>query len=308
MKNNLLRLRNALSKHGKQLEIKHKHKESLTRWYKKYKTGDLNDEVPNYPLFQKCILEKLLGYKYDEDFKFEYPLGQKHVEFMILKDNEPYIAIELKGTDIDLTKSYGGLSAVEQASNYASKKSTIEWYIVSNYYEFRLYNANTQHNYILFTLDDLKHDNRKFKEFLLIFSKESILNKGILNKLLDKKGLFAQDFNIEDEFYKLYSETRSMLIKELEYSNDINKNTAISKAQLILNRYIFICFCEDKDLLPDNTTNDEILTPIRRKVLAVNTLWNRLNELFYFINNGNEENDITAFNGGLFKEDISYLR
>lgn len=308
MKNNLLKISKTTQKHKKQIKITIREKEAINTWYKKYKTNDLTDEVSNYPNFQKYILEKLLGYKHETDFKFEYSLSGKHVEFMILKNGEPYIPIELKGTNTNLDKSSHGLSAVEQASNYASKKSSIEWYIVSNYHEFRLYNKKSQDKYIQFTIEDLQHDHEKLKEFILVFSKKSTLETNILNQLYDDTGLFPEEINLENEFYKLYNQTRQMLIKELQKNNQLDKDKAIEYAQLILNRYMFICFCEDKDLLPENTSTDEILTPIRRKVLAINTIWNRLNELFYFINNGNPDNDITGYNGGLFKEDLSHLK
>ncbi|MDR2874020.1 MAG: hypothetical protein LBV42_04710 [Methanobrevibacter sp.] len=52
--------------------------------------GELDDETSNYINFSEYILDKLLGYKNNTDFKFEYPLDGQHVEFMILKDNNPY--------------------------------------------------------------------------------------------------------------------------------------------------------------------------------------------------------------------------
>ncbi|MDR0911497.1 MAG: Eco57I restriction-modification methylase domain-containing protein [Methanobrevibacter sp.] len=314
MNNRLLRLKN---KKINNITVSSNIKSAITEWYKKYQAEELKEERRNYLNFENIILKKLLGYK-DEDFEFEYPLSGRSVEFMILKDNEPYIAIELKGTKTkDLTKkdSEDKYSAVEQASNYASKESTIEWYIVSNYYEFRLYNHKSQNKYISFTLDDFKpngydFDEERIKQFLTVFSREGVLEKNYLKKLYNHKGLFSEDFNLENEFYKIYNETRLLLIKELEENNQINKEKAIEYAQLILNRYIFICFCEDKDLLPDNSSTDEILTPIRRQVLSIQTIWNRLNELFYFINYGNNSptRQITAYNGGLFKEDLSHLK
>lgn len=311
MENKLLRLN---KKKLLPFKTSSKVKNAIKEWYKKYQLGELEDEVRNYLNFENIILKNLLDYK-QNDFEFEYPLDGRSVEFMILKDNKPYIAIELKGTKTkDLTRKYGEkYSAVEQASNYASKKSSIEWYIVSNYYEFRLYNKKSQNKYISFNLDDLKpngfdFDEERIQQFLNCFSRVSILEKNYLNKLYDSKGLFPEDFNLENEFYKLYNETRLMIIKELEENNQLKRENSIEYAQLILNRYIFTCFSEDKGLLPDNLTTDEILTPIRRKVLSISTIWSRLNELFYFINNGNPDNNITGYNGGLFKEDLGYLR
>ncbi|GAA5818152.1 MAG: N-6 DNA methylase [Methanobrevibacter sp. CfCl-M3] len=308
IKNTLLRLSNAYKKYGKNIKIRHNHKEALNQWYKKYEAKELDNEMKNYPWFQKIILEELLGYKLEVDFKFAYSLDSRNVEFMIILDGEPYIPIELKGSDVNLDSPYhGGLSPVEQASNYANKRESIKWFIVSNYYEFRLYNQKSQDKYIQFNLDDLRDENT-LKDFLLCFSKQSILEEDIISKLYDSRGLFATDYNLENEFYKLYSQTRLMLIKELEYSNDIGRDEAISYAQLIMNRYIFICFAEDKDLLPDNTSSMDILTPIKNHNLRRGEIWHRLNGLFIDLFDGNPEKGITDYNGGLFREDLTHLR
>lgn len=312
MDNQLLRLKN---KKIKDIKITSEIKSVINEWYKKYQKGELKEERRNYLNFENQILKKLLRYK-NNDFQFEYPLDGRSVEFMIMKDDKPYIAVELKGTQTkDLTRKQTGerYSAVEQASNYANKKSSIKWYIVSNYYEFRLYNSESQNKYISFTLDDLRpngydFDEKRIEQFLTVFSREAVLEKDIISKLYSSEGLFPEDFNLENEFYKLYNQTRLILVKELEETNNISKDEAIEYAQLILNRYIFICFCEDKELLPDNLTSDEILTPIIGKRLAKNTIWNRLNDLFFFIDEGNPEKDITDYNGGLFKEDLSHFK
>ena len=99
-----------------------------------------------------------------------------------------------------------------------------------------------------------------------------------------------------------------MLIKELEYSTEnIDRIEAIRLAQLILNRFIFLCFAEDLRLIPSETTADVILTPIKHKNLFEFTMWDRLNELFRFADKGNAERKISAFNGGLFKESLRHL-
>ena len=113
---------------------------------------------------------------------------------------------------------------------------------------------------------------------------------------------------LEDEFYKLFSETRLMLIKELEQSDEnIDRIEAIRLAQLILNRFIFLCFAEDLRLIPTETIADVLLTPIRHRNLFEFTMWDRLNELFRFADRGNEERGIGTFNGGLFKESLRHL-
>lgn len=113
---------------------------------------------------------------------------------------------------------------------------------------------------------------------------------------------------MEDEFYELFSETRLMIIRELKCHGGIDNMEAIRIAQLILNRFIFLCFAEDLLLIPSETTADILLTPIKHKNLTKYTMWNRLNELFIFADEGNDERGIGPFNGGLFKEDLYGLK
>jgi len=75
-----------------------------------------------------------------------------------------------------------------------------------------------------------------------------------------------------------------MLIKEILYSNDINKNKAIHLAQIILNSYIFIHFSEDLGLLPSETSTKTLMVPIENNNVDKNPLYRRLDELFTFVN------------------------
>ena len=196
-------------------------------------------------------------------------------------------------------------SPIEQVTNYASIKEETQWAFVSNYDEFRFFNPSYREKYISFKFKQLTDPNI-LKRFLLIFSKFSLIDKDIPQTLLKETRIIERE--LEDEFYKLFSETRLMLIKELEYSSDnIDRIEAIRLAQLILNRFIFLCFAEDLRLIPSETTADVLLTPIRHKNLFEFTMWDRLNELFRFADKGNEKRKIGAFNGGLFKESLRHL-
>jgi len=113
---------------------------------------------------------------------------------------------------------------------------------------------------------------------------------------------------LEKEFYKLYNETRLMLIKEFEELNNLSRLESIHYAQMIMNRYMFICFAEDIDLLPAQVSTDTILTPILKGNLRHGSIWQRLNELFLDINEGNEYKKISQYNGSIFKENLEQLK
>ena len=281
----------------------------ICNWIKKLNNDELISEKTNYIRFFRIILEDILGYHLD-DISHEENIGKegRPVEFTLKKDDKDYVVVELKGTKTkDLNKRYNReQSAIEQATNYASIKEDTQWAFVSNYNEFRLFNPNYREKYISFKFKQLT-DESILKKFLLIFSKFSLIDEDIPQTLLKETRIIERD--LEDEFYLLFSETRLMLIKELENSDEnIDRLEAIRLSQLILNRFIFLCFAEDLRLIPPETTADIILTPIRHNNLSRYTMWNRLNELFMFADEGNLEREIGSFNGGFFKEDLYGLR
>ena len=290
------------------LVINSPNEDPVCDWIRKLNNNELEDEKKNYANFLVIILERLLGYKI-EDIAYETDPGSegRPVEFTFKKGEKEYVVVELKGTKTkDLNKRYNrGQSAIEQVTNYASIKEETQWAFVSNYNEFRLFNPNYREKFISFKFKSLT-DPEVLKKFLLIFSKFSLIEEDIPQTLLRETRIIERE--LEDEFYQLFSETRLMLIKELEYSSeDIDRVEAIRLAQLILNRYIFICFAEDLKLIPSETTADVLITPIEKKNLFEFTMWNRLNELFRFMDKGNDVRGIGSFNGGLFKENLKNL-
>jgi hypothetical protein len=314
MINNLLELKNSLKKYTniKSIQSPHKANEELLKWYKTYSNDGLIKEEENYTYFASIILTGVLGYEDQVDFKHEFKFdGGKSVDFLILKDDEPYIAIKLKGSNTKLDKKYNNRqSAVDQAFDYATEKKSIEWIVVSNYYEFRLYNKNTKENMISFNLDELIYHNGNkeiLKSFLLVFSKESVITHNLLNKLYNKDQLIIEREEITKNYYKLYHETRTLLINQLQNKGH-DLNNSINHSQTILNRVVFSCFCEDIGLLPDNSIYYEIIRPVKSGRIGNNRIWQGLNDLWNDINHGNKQLDIPPYNGGLFHEDFNNIK
>ena len=98
-----------------------------------------------------------------------------------------------------------------------------------------------------------------------------------------------------------------MIIKELEYNNAFSRVKAVYYAQLILNRYIFVCFAEDLGLLPGQITIDTIHRPIRFRDLRGDEIWHRINGLFRDIRDGNSERKVYPYDGVLFDEDLKFI-
>jgi len=80
-------------------------------------------------------------------------------------------------------------------------------------------------------------------------------------------------------------------------------NLAIHIAQKLLDRIIFIAFCEDRGLLPERCIKDayERLQPFS---LVTNPRWQNFLGLFKAVNKGHPDLKLPiGYNGGLFAED-----
>jgi type I restriction-modification system DNA methylase subunit len=281
----------------------------LDKYISKAKNKEFKDEVPNYKYILDWILQDLLDYDI-EDIEFENPIKstRKRVEFALKDDDgNTFMILEFKGqgTDLDKKKSGSDKTPVEQAVEYAFFEQ-VKWFVVSDYNEFRLYNIGKGTEY--FSLNILDLDSEEiFKEFLLLFSKKSYQD-GIVDDLLTKSIFKETEF--EKEFYKLYHETRLMLIKELKLQNSYENEYAINIAQKILNRFMFIFFAEDRGLLPSQISAKTISSPIKSSGLSGNSIWNSINKLFLEINDGKdyEYTNIFPYNGGLFEENLKDIR
>ena len=76
--------------------------------------------------------------------------------------------------------------------------------------------------------------------FSISFEKEDT-NKLYIDSIVEER-------NLTKGFYKLYHETRLMILKEFKES-ELENEICLHYAQLFLNRLMFIFFAEDTDLL-----------------------------------------------------------
>jgi len=289
--------------------------EFLKTHAEKVENGDFKSEKSSYLYFYD-FLKEILGYDREGNILFEdkEAIGRGKVEFVLKSaDEHKFMVIELKDQTVDLDKQQNKAndkrSPVDQAFSYAQHSepnNPIDWIMVSNFKEFRLYNYNERSGKcICFTYEDLLN-KETFKSFMIAFSKKSHTEKDYPKKLL--KATLVVEKQLEHNFYKLFHETRLMLIKELEEFNDLSREEAVHYAQLILNRYMFIAFAEDSGLLHSQLSTDTIVTPIKKGNLRHRSIWQRLNELFLDLNEGNDYKKISGYNGGLFAEDLDFLK
>lgn len=219
------------------------------------------------------------------------------------------VVIELKDAVTDLDQKQKSrenkLSPVEQAFSYAPKfGSKCKWIIVSNFKEIRLYNASNSLSYETFIISDLG-DEEEFKKFYYLLNAENLISKtskSQIDQIYEK--LIEQEKNISKEFYQEYKKARVELFSGLVENNiEINQFLLIEKTQKLMDRLIFIYFCEDQGLLPSNTFRSVIENARKSFDPSDTKAWGELKGLFKSIDKGNPHMSINRYNGGLFALD-----
>lgn len=213
--------------------------------------------------------------------------------------------IELKGPTISLDqrqkRSGDTRTPVEQAFNYTPKYGkNCQWVIVSNYKEIRLYRSNDMTEYEVFFLENLK-DDLEFQKFIYILSFEALV--GTANKKAKALELSEEyqknQIEIEKKFYNEYRNIRLHIFENMKENNpETDENTLLEKVQKLLDRFLFICFCEDKGLLEKDFFNT-----ILKKGKDFGSIFDIFKVFCNWINLGNPKENISHFNGGLFKND-----
>ncbi|MCM1134553.1 MAG: N-6 DNA methylase, partial [Clostridium sp.] len=219
------------------------------------------------------------------------------------------VVIELKDARTPLDKKQNRsshLTPVEQAFSYANKNgSRCGWVIVSNFVETRLYKSNSSLEYEVFDLREIKSE-ADFLRFYFLLCKEHLIceaGKSLIDELYRENE--EMGIAISNDFYKTYKEIRDNLYADIKKLNpDRDSVMLFTKTQKIMDRFTFICFCEDYGLLPQNIYKNLVASVHNSFSLAANKLWNELKGLFASIDKGNPPMKVNRYNGGLFKADL----
>jgi len=230
--------------------------------------------------------------------EFKNQTDGKKADGAILKNENAIAVIELKSTKTkDLTL------VTQQAFNYKNNQPECKYVITSNFQKLCFY-IDYSHEYEEFDLFHL--ERAEFELLFLILGKESIFSN--LPIKLKQETQF-HDQNISAKLYKDYSNFKRKLYDNLTINHpEIDKLTLFKKSQKLLDRFLFILFAEDSGLLPPNsisrvTKRFEIL----KEEDAYKPLYEIFKQYFGYMNVGRkgkkQEDDIPAYNGGLFYED-----
>lgn len=204
--------------------------------------------------------------------------------------------IELKGTNTtDLNK-------IEvQAFGYKNNQKDCTYVVTSNFEKLRFYIDNAI-EHIEFNLFQLTEN--EFKLLYLCLAFETI-SATIPKKIKDES--ISEEDRITKDLYKDYSVFKRELFNDLVTRNpQFDPLELFKKSQKLLDRFLFLFFAEDRQLLPPNSVRlilDD-WKDLKEKDVYI-PLYDRYKKYFEYLNTGykGKRYDVFAYNGGLFKPD-----
>ncbi len=248
-----------------------KHLKIIGGWQKALRDHDLDKtkEKTIQGQFLEKVFHQILGYETQvegnpEWFMIQHPKTEVDAKeadgslgFFTKDEKITRAVIELKDARASLDKKQSSrkenYSPVEQGYVYATKFDHCDWIIISNFREIRLYHkSRTSEYYEVINFLEL-HQPEIYKRFYFLFNKENLLEKnrnGLLDQLV--KDTSHEEEQITQQFYKTYSQIRYSLYEHLKkHNSEFEPKILIEKAQKIIDRMIFIFFCEDRiNMLP----------------------------------------------------------
>lgn len=267
-------------------------------------------------IFLNDLFVQVLGYTQHPNNNYNLITEQKNetnskkADGAIILNENVHVVIELKGTETtDLAK------IETQAFGYKNNQRNCNYVIISNFEKLRFYidNATEHIEFNLFTLSRAEFD--LLYTCLSLESMQTDLPKKIKNESVSRED------KITKELYKDYSAFRKELFTDIEKLNpQYDRLLLFKKTQKLLDRFLFIFFAEDRQLLPTNLIFSINLEwqKLREARVPV-SLYDRYKMYFQDLNTGarvslpafgkhtNEivtaQYDIYAYNGGLFQPD-----
>ena len=199
-------------------------------------------------IFLNDLFVQVLGYTQHPNTNYNLITEQKNetnskkADGAIILNENIHAVIELKGTEtIDLTK------IETQAFGYKNNQKNCSYVIISNFEKLRFYidNATEHIEFNLFTLS-----RAEFDLLFTCLSLESMQTD--LPKKIKYESVSNED-KITKELYKDYSAFRKDLFSDIVQLNpQYNQLELFKKTQKLLDRFLFIFFAEDRQLLPTN--------------------------------------------------------
>lgn len=253
--------------------------------------------------FLDDLFVKVLGYTKNPTPDFNLIVEQKNLtdskkaDGALLDGGKVRGVIELKGTETT------DLSKVEpQAFGYKNKQPDALYVIISNFEKLRFYIDNAV-DFIEFNLFQLTKEEFKVLWLCLGYCNFA---KGLPKKIKDAS--LTEEENVTKKLYKDYSAFKHDIFESVKAHNpEYDKLLLFKKTQKLLDRFLFIFFAEDRNLLPPNSIKLIIQDWHQLRDLdEYRPLYKQFVKYFGYLNKGRNipnRAEIFAYNGGLFAED-----
>lgn len=220
----------------------------------------------------------------------------KKADGAILINDKVKAVIELKGTN---TTDLGKIEV--QAFGYKNNQPDCVYVITSNFEKVRFYIDNAT-EFLEFNLFQLTE--KEFELLYLCLAYDNIAND--VPKKLKEQSL-SKEKDITKALYTDYSLFKRELHQDLvKLNSGFDALELFKKSQKLLDRFLFLFFAEDRQLLPPNSVR--LILKDWQELLERDEyvpLYNRFKKYFEYLNTGfkGKRYDVFAYNGGLFKPD-----
>jgi hypothetical protein len=254
--------------------------------------------------FVEALFVNILGYTAQPQPNFNLLREKKNetdaksADAAISINNQIVAVIELKDHKTQ------DLKKVEvQAFGYKNNHKNCHYIVTSNFERLRFYIDNAV-DFIEFDLFNLTFD--EFRRLWLCLSYESIAKN--LPQEIKNQSISSEDI-ITKKLYKDYSVFKRQLFDSIVVLNpEYDKLLLFKKTQKLLDRFLFLLFAEDKQLLPANSVKGTVDKWQKFNADPMNDyqpLYSRFVKYFKLLDVGYKDanTEIYAYNGGLFAND-----
>jgi len=254
--------------------------------------------------FIRALFVDILGYTAKPHPNFNLQREQnnetdaKSADAAIIVNNQIVAVIELKDHKTQ------DLKKVEtQAFGYKNNHKNCRYVVTSNFERLRFYIENAV-EFIEFDLFNLTFD--EFRRLWICLSYESISKN--LPQEIKSQSISSED-KVTKDLYKDYSVFKRLLFDNIVLLNpEYDKLVLFKKTQKLLDRFLFLFFAEDKELLPANSVKGTVDKWKKFNADPMNDyqpLYTRFVKYFKLLDEGYKDanTEIYAYNGGLFAND-----
>jgi len=231
----------------------------LIELYNKYKLNPeiMKNERQISDSLIRPFFRDVLGWDIEDpyEFKSEYNLSGKRMDYLVCVEDVSQFVIEAKAPTVEIKDN---THFYKQAIQYAEAKGR-DFAILTNFKTFIILRAGIETRGPLVN-EIIKVDLLNLRdvglEFLLYFSKDFWIEKGEGNPLYSVKNL-KKKRPLDEILVEDMSKWREKLLRSLkalskgkyDFENEKDREYIEEEVQRFVDRLIFICYCEDKQLV-----------------------------------------------------------